>query len=483
MGQFFTKTDFNQADYEAFASRLQSQLIQLKSEIELQKSATPISSKVTLGAELEVYLVDRKFAPLPINQALLDKLNNPLLQTELNQYNLEFNLLPVDAAGTPFHEMDTQLKTTLDSLASAMHEYEGQVVPIGILPTLSEQYLNKRFMTDLPRYHVLAKQLSSLKGSEFQININGEEQLVTSSNQVTLEGANTSFQFHLKTDVNQFKNLFNAAQLVTPLVTAIAANSPVLLGKKLWHETRVALFKQAIDSRCEQPLNWRQPARVTYGQGWVREGPWELFAENVSIFKPIIPLIGESPYSELCLHHGTVWNWNRAVFAPEPDSHFRIEFRSLPSGPTITDMLANAALLVGLTIAMSKQASDYIARLPFKYAEYNFYRSAQYGLNANLIWPELGQNELQEQPALSILEKLLPDAAQGLKEIGIDEEESSFYLEVIRQRIKNKQNGATWQLQKLQSYESKYDRDGALAAMLSDYAEGFRSGKPVAEWD
>ena len=83
-----------------------------------------------------------------------------------------------------------------------------------------------------------------MRQAPFEININGPDHLVTTSDSVTLEGANASFQVHLRIDPKRFADTFNAAQLVTPLAVAIGANSPLFLGHRLWDETRLALFKQ-----------------------------------------------------------------------------------------------------------------------------------------------------------------------------------------------------------------------------------------------
>lgn len=479
MGQNFDKTEFLKADYLAFNQKLHKQLDELRELLEL---GLVNEGSTSIGAELEMYIVDHNLLPAPLNQTLLSDLNNPLLQEEINQYNLEFNLAPVDTEGTPFSGMEQQLNTTLSQIQKAASQYQAQVVPIGILPTLSQQHLKNDYMTPLPRYQVLDRELAKLKGSDFNININGLDSIQTSCKQVTLEGANTSFQLHLKVPSNEFKNWFNAAQLITPLVTAIAANSPIFLGKCLWHETRVALFKQSIDCRSDDEFMWRKPARVNFGQGWVRDNAWELFAENVSIFPPIIPLLGEQSFAELNLHHGTVWNWNRAVFQPGEDAHLRIEYRSLPAGPTVKDMMANSALAIGLTSYMQKHINQYIARLPFKYAEYNFYRAAQFGINSKLIWPQLNQIELQEHNTTEILTSLLPNAIQGLVNLGIEQQEADELISIIKQRLEKNQNGATWQLQKYQQLKQTLDEKTALNTMLDMYIKNVQKGKPVATW-
>ena len=178
---------------------------------------------------------------------------------------------------------------------------------------------------------------------------------------MSLEGAATSFQVHLRVDPAAFARTYNAVQAATAPVLAVAGNSPTFLGHRLWEETRIALCKQSLDERDRRGLR-RRLARVAFGTGWLRGGALELFAEGVRLYQPLLPVLGDHdpsdggdqwrapPLEELRLHQGTVWRWNRAVYDPASGGHLRIEMRALPAGPTVVDMLANAALLVGLSL-------------------------------------------------------------------------------------------------------------------------------------
>ena len=275
-------------------------------------------------------------------------------------------------------------------------------------------------MTERDRYHALNNGLTKIRKGGFHIDIVGEDHLSMHGQGVTVEGANTSFQVHLQVPADRFSTYFNSAQLTTPLVLAMSANSPLIAGCRLWQESRIALFKQSIDLRERGNPGWRQPARVSFGHGWMRKSAWELFAENVALYQPLIPaLFNEEEETdpprlpELCLHHGTIWPWNRAVYSHLGGGHTRIEFRYLPAGPTVLDMLASAALCIGWTLGLGDSIDQYAARLPFKFAEYNFYRAAQEGLDARFIWPMKHSGGLEERPALELIEEFLPRARQG----------------------------------------------------------------------
>ncbi|PCI50949.1 MAG: hypothetical protein COB49_03280 [Alphaproteobacteria bacterium] len=319
---------------------------------------------ITLGAEFETYIVDDKGDVAPINDQILSDVNDPQFQHELNKFKLEYNLSPVPARGAPFTKMQREADKALAKSSQAAALHNARIVPIGILPTLSIDNFQAENMTDIGRYHMLYKGLHKLRGEAFKVNINGDDPIQMESDHVTLEGANTPFQIHLRIEPEKFAESFNAAQLVTPLAIALSANSPILLGHRLWQETRVALFKQSIDSRLRGNVEWRQPSRVSFGHGWMRQSAYEPFAETVALYAPIIPMLSnQKPLAaltadfppnldELNLHMGTTWPWNRAVYSSSDEGHLRIEMRSIPSGPTTLDMMGNAAFFIGLTMAL-----------------------------------------------------------------------------------------------------------------------------------
>ncbi|MFC3094058.1 hypothetical protein DRW07_11295 [Alteromonas sediminis] len=482
MGQQVIKANFTPSDFAAFHTKLDAQLAELKARLAQPQQAGLHSA--SFGAELELYLVDTGFIPQRANQTLLALANDKRLTEELNQYNLEINLSPVMANQQPFTAMHNELRQVTGRLQDLAASIGSRALWTGILPTLKTEHLALDYLTDSPRFRALAKQLSAMHDGPFQVDINHFESLDLTCDEVTLEGANASFQVHFKVPESDFVPLYNAAQLVTPLALALSANSPVLMGKKLWHETRIALFKQSIDSRVKQETNWRQPARVTFGQGWLRKYAWEPFAESVALYEPILPSIDNdsSPFAELLLHHGTVWSWNRAIFDPHNNGHLRIEFRALPSGPTLSDMVANAAFIIGLTQAFSHNIDQYMAKLPFQHAEYNFYRAAKQGLDAKILWPCDRQYQLIERPIIEVLPAMLPMAEQGLEELNVDRKDISQYLAIIEQRIATRQTGATWQLNQVEKLEQTRNRQQALEKMLSLYQQNMLTDNPVANW-
>ncbi len=490
MGQNIDQLHFTEKHYVHFQQKLFEQLEELKAII-----AQPSFGKAPLkiGAELEMYLVDKNGDAMLNNQILLEKLNDKQFQPELNQYNLELNLSAVEQQGEPFSELLAELTHKTAALEKTAQSLQTLVIPIGILPTLKKSHLNTQCMTNIPRYSCLADHIYQQRGENFQVNINGDESLSVDFSDICAEGANTSFQVHLMTKPEQLVNTFNAAQLTSPLVTAIAGNSAIFLGNALWDETRIALFKQSLDVRLRDQSQWQQPTRVNFGFGWLRKSIWELFAESVALYPPLIPYINKEKSNqevtnskalpELCFHLGTIWPWHRPVYSSEENGHIRLEFRAIPAGPTNVDMLANAAFAIGLATGLQNDIEELISYIPFRFAEYNFYRAAQHGLNAKILWPTKNGYQPQEVDIKQVISKMLPIAHQGLISLNISNKEASYYLTIIEQRLAKQFTGAAWQKRTLKQMETTMTKEQACQQLVQHYIKHCQSGEPVATWD
>jgi len=491
MGIEIAEADFTPQMARAFAQRLQDNLVALRQVLEWPDFGR---GEASLGAELEMYLIDRNGRPRCVNREVQDAAGDPQLTLELNRYNLEYNLSPHRISARPFEATEREMLARLSWLQTQAAAFDARIVTIGILPTLTQADFGPDSMTDRKRYHVLVDGLKRSRGSQFEVHIDGRSPLDLHMDDVTLEGANTSFQIHYRVAPDAYADTFNAVQLVTPLVVAIAGNSPGLFGHDLWCETRIPLFKQSIDTRIKDRYHWHQSPRVGFGNGWVRQGAHELFAESVLLYPPFFPICGnENPLvavaksqvpmlEELRLHQSSVWLWNRPVYDAADGGHLRIELRALPAGPTPIDMVANAALYIGLAEGLRPQINRLLPGLPFTLAEYNFYRAAQYGLDAALVWPDPTQSACRERPASELLAELLPIAHQGLHSIGIDTTEAERYLSVIEQRLASRQTGAQWQRQALATHIDGRSATHAAQRMLEAYYNRSVSNTPVGEW-
>jgi gamma-glutamyl:cysteine ligase YbdK (ATP-grasp superfamily) len=486
---------FSEADRLRFRRRLDNQLRAL--ECVLQRPGFGRGAR-TLGVELELCLVDESGRAFAISEELVREANTPEITPEMGVFDIELSTPPVGIAGAPFSTLREHMQTTVRQIVALADRHGGRAVPISILPTLREDDFHSGTITNLPRYRALARGMRAARRGPFEIAIEGLDSLhLQSHDAVAMEAANTAFQVHLSTSPSEFASLFNAALLLTGPVLAAAANSPTFLGKTLWDETRVALFKQAGDDRPVGPdADIVLPPRVNFGNSWVREGAHELFMESVALHPPLLPECGPEEDSlslaranelplltELRLHHGTVWSWNRPVYDPSNGGGLRIELRALPAGPSYDDMLANAAFLLGTMLNLAPRMQLLTASLPFALAKQNFNHAAQHGLGAELAWPSDSGSAPHTVRARDLLLALIPHAHDGLVEAGVDTQEAARFLSVFEARVRSGQTGAVWQRTLLHKLKSKgVVGELAFRTLLDRYIDGFRSLRPVHTW-
>jgi len=489
MGHDIARETFEESDYLLFRERLEACLTVLGEVIRRPGFG---AGPATIGAELELVLIDSAGHPLPRNESVRAAAADPRVALELTRFNLELNASPIPLAGRPFAALGDELSLLLDRVAEAAAAHGGRVAVIGILPTISAADLSHAMITDAARYRALGNGLRRLRRDPFRIQIAGADPLDLLSEDIAPEGANTSFQVHLRVEPASFSRVYNAVQLATAPVLAAAGNSPTFLRHRLWEETRVALFKQSVDDRLAGPR--RQHARTSLGTGWLRGGAAELFAESVRLHQPVLPVLagpypgtatpaGQAPaLDELRLHNGTVWPWNRAVYDPAEGGHLRIEMRALPAGPTVIDMLANGAYLIGLSLWLADQDERWTYALPFERADHNFYRAAQHGLSARLTWPAWGTDQTRTIIASDLIGETLPAAREGLLQAGVAAGEADWLLGVIAARASSGQTGAAWQRAALAAAMAETRSQDAFAVMLGRYLDRAASGQPVHCW-
>ncbi|MGV9775147.1 glutamate--cysteine ligase [Streptosporangium sp. NPDC003464] len=476
MGQQLDKDRFSEADFARFGERLAEQLGAFR---ELLARPGFGAGPATVGAELEMFLITPEGRPLPRNHEVRAAADDGRIVPELGRFNLEVNLTPLPIAGRPFSALVRELRETMALVDAAAATQGGQALAIGILPSLSEFDFTHEALSDEGRYRALARGMRRLRTEPFRVRIEGVEELELEVEGVILESANTSWQVHLRTTPAEFARVYNAAQLATGPVLAVSGNSPGFLGRRLWEETRIALFEESADDRdVERPE--RRDRRVAFGSGWVRSAE-EMFETCVRDYEPVLPMTsppgpraeGEVPeLAELRLHQGTVWQWNRPIYDPADGGHLRVEMRALPAGPTPADMAANAAFLLGLTSAMS---AGPVEEFPFAAAYRNFYRAAIHGLDAPMAWPGLGE----EIPAAQLALELLPVARAGLERMGVDPAEADWTLDIIRERVRLRRTGAIWQREVLGGLGGD---PAARARMVTRYRELSLTGEPVHTW-
>lgn len=492
MGEAVDRDRYTDSEREAFRRRLQANLDALRELLERPGFGVGPAS---LGAELEASIIDATGRPLPVNEAVVDRCNDPKMQLELVGFNVEYNLAPVPASGRPFYAVERELDDALGLMERACSAEGGRVIPVGIVPTSRSEDLHAGVITDQPRYHALVNGMAAIQPFPVPVHICGPEEAVQlECDSLAVEGSNTSFQIHLRVDPDRFADTYDAAQLATPIALTLAANSPIFLGRLLWDETRVPLFKQIFAGRQPPSERWRPTVRVPFGHGWTRGGVHDLMAEAVALYPPVLAdTDDEDPVqtvrdggvprlTELRLHQGTIWRWNRPVYDPADGGHIRVEMRALPSGPTPIDMVASAAFLFGLVVALRDELAQLRPAFPFRYAEHNFYRAAQRGLDAELLWPSKSPPSPVERPAVDLIDELLPRADEGLDRLGVDAVDRARYLSVIRDRRDAMTSGARWLRRSLLRLDDRHDRPEALRRLTEAYLDNVATRRPIHEW-
>ncbi|MFI5608447.1 glutamate-cysteine ligase family protein [Amycolatopsis sp. NPDC051903] len=495
MGTDLSAKPFDQLDRGRYRRKVQRCLDTLARMLTDGSFSFP---RKNIGLEVELNLVDPQLRPSMTNTAVLDALDDPSFTTELGQHNLELNVPPRPLAGDSALQLEDDLRAYLGRAASTATDTGSTLAMIGILPTLRHEHFDQKWLTNQARYSSLNDQIFAARGERIALSVDGAplpgeqpEKLRSHAESILPEAACTSVQLHLQVAPEEFAAHWNAAQCLAGVQTALAANSPFLLGKALWHETRIPLFQQATDTRPEELKNQGVRPRVWFGERWITS-IFDLFEENVRYFPGLLPQTdGEDPLetlesgqapklTELRMHNGTIWRWNRPVYdVVDGLPHLRVENRVLPAGPTVVDIVANAAFFYGAQRALAEQERPIWTQMSFQAAEENLYAGARKGFDAQLYWPGIGWIPPDELA----LRVLLPLAHEGLRRSGVSDEARVKYLGVIERRCLARRSGSTWQRDfVLRAQERGADREEALLRMLRRYLDLSAEGEPVHTW-
>jgi len=445
----------------------------------------------SFGLEIELNLTDEAGDPAMINHAVLEAIADAAFQTELGQFNVEINIPPRLLDGGVFAELEDQIRRSLNQAEERARPVGGHMMLIGILPTIDDAHLSAEAFSDSPRYRLLNEQIFAARGEDLEISITGPERLQTYADTIAPEAACTSVQLHQQVAPDAFAAYWNAAQAIAGVQVAVAANSPFFFGKELWRETRIALFEQATDTRPEELKAQGVRPRVWFGERWITS-IFDLFEENVRYFPALLPVCddedpvetlerGDVPrLAELRLHNGTIYRWNRPIYEVVRERpHVRVENRLLPAGPTVVDILANAALYYGLIRSLTADERPIWSQMSFAAAEDNLHAGARDGIEARVYWPGVGEVPVTEL----VLRKLLPLAHEGLESAGVSGQDRDRLLGIVERRCVEQSNGAAWQAAAFHRlYERGLDRADALRELTVRYRELMHSNEPVHSW-
>jgi predicted transcriptional regulator len=450
---------------------------------------------IRIGAEQEMVIVDsRTFKPLCINmQALAQMEDYPWVGTELAQFNLETNLTPRIFTGTCLSDLDNENTTFLNLIREKLKPFNAEICLTGILPTLRKPDLDMRNLTPNQRYKALMEAIDKqMLGSAYELRLSGIDEILVKHDSPLLEACNTSFQVHLQVSPDIFVPMYNMAQALAAPIMAISANSPIVFGKRLWHESRIALFQQALDIRTTHDHMRERSPRVSFGTGWLEKSLLEIYREDIARFRVLlggddvedsIAMIREGKVPKLRalqVHNSTVYRWNRPCYGISDNGkpHLRIENRVLPAGPTTTDAAANAAFWLGAMIGMGHEYKDIRTQVSWEDVRDNFMKAAQFGIDSNFNW----FSDKKISACDLVLHELLPMAKKGLEMRGVVQKDIDKYLGIIEERARNHMNGARWQLRTFTKLSKECSRDEALTVMTAAIVNNQWKDIPIHQW-
>jgi len=486
MGEHIAESRFDEKERKAFVAHLIDDINALERMI---RDGLIENDKVRIGAEQEMCLINQDYRPAPKSLEVIAALDDAHFTTELASYNLEANLDPLTLEQDCFRSMQNQLEGLLEKANDRAGLSGAKILLTGILPTISKDELGMDFMTPIPRYYRINEILKTWRGDDFMVRIKGADELSLRHDSVLFEACNTSFQLHLQIAPENFSKSYNWAQAISGPVLGVCCNSPLLLGKELWRETRIALFQQSLDTRKWTKAVKEQVARVGFGERWQQNSAAEIFKQDISthrilLTKPItqnsLDLLndGKVPKLEaLNLFNSTIYRWNRPCYGVgNGKPHLRIESRYIPSGPTVLDEMANFAFWVGLMAGRPTQFDDMPSVMDFREAKLNFLRAAMNGRQAMFSW----MGKIVSAKKL-VREELLPIAYAGLRKFKIDEADISRLLGVIEVRLKNG-TGAEWQIKNFRGLRGQMKLDSAIVQLTKSMHQNQESRLPVHEW-
>lgn len=476
MGEEIQYSHFNKSDYQQFDSELKQETAILKKWFdEHQFSAAPLKA----GYELEAWLINQAGNPVAINEDFLDLADNDLLSPELARFNVELNVEPEHLTKNVLSSFEKKLDTLWQQCSTTARSLDSEIIGIGILPTLENSDLTLKNISLLDRYRALNEQvLRQRNGLEIELNINGQEHLQVSHRDVMLEAAATSLQIHIQVPQDIAVRYYNASIILSAPMVAISANSPCLFGRRLWQETRIPVFEQSVPTGGYGGAASGPVHRVSFGSDFVRSSLYDCFQENLEHYPVLLPVhytSDKNSLRHLRLHNGTIWRWNRPLIGFDEDGspHLRIEHRVCASAPSTIDNIANIAFYYGLVHYYANRDVPPENEMPFTDAKDNFYRAAQLGLNHKSGWLGRTADTLQK----TILDRLLLEAETGLYNLGISQQDSQRYLNIILKRVESNQTGSQWQL----GFLDAHNNDRTL--LTNTYLSNQQYGDPVHEWD
>jgi hypothetical protein len=470
-----------------------------------------------VGLELEAYAVDEDGRPTTVPESAFDA---PGCGPELGLHNVEMHTSPDVVSDAGFRRQAAELDDAVTAVRRALAaEAGGRLVldatwtvppESGSLAyldagTTSEGVFVADNMRPIPRYVALDNAVRDRAGGRIPIDLPG----LADAASILVESLATSMQPHLQVpaaaDVPRYLNV--ATRTMGP-VLSLATNSPFLPADRYEgrdpaeilaetpHEVRIPVFERSVNvggtGKCTVPRDAADVEDVV--DAIVAD---ETLAASLSD-EPGGGTGDEETYAETHAEfghaRGTYWRWVRPVFggdvpsgpdgSPAPgndDASVRIEYRPLPTQPTVRDTVGMQALVVGLLRGVV--ATDHpLERLSWEAARDSFYAAVADGPDATLRW--VANDGTETTDSAEIRDEMFALARAGLDELGVGSETVEWALSPIETRREAAYTAPSeWKRARVREQLAAGDAlPEAVVAMQTAYAERAGERTPFAAW-
>ncbi|HHT0593184.1 TPA: glutamate-cysteine ligase family protein [Legionella anisa] len=430
------------------------------------------SEHMNAGAEIEFLILDKEYQLTPHNILFTKALKNQELVREAGSTQLEINTPVFPLQDNFLSLLHQNILTTWNKCCDIGLNTRHHLVLIGSIPQTNPALFRSSYITPKNAFLLMNDFVTQYRKEEpLSIHIKGKnENLLLSPESLAIEGLICALQLHIEVPQHQLVHYFNIIQILSAPLLALSSNSPYFCGKNLWSETRIGIFEQLYT--FPHPLQ----KTVFFEPNYMQETLFPIFENNLKNFPYLLPLAAcEEPIDHMFhvrCQNSCIFRWNRPIldFNKQSEPYLRIEHRALSTGPTVIDMIANAAFFYGITYYFANTLPSLTSLITHESTLKNFYESARYGLEAKLNWTT------GEIKAGTLLKNLVPLALKGLEDLGINSVDAHFYLDIIKTRLYKNQNGSIWQKKHLTKHKNDFNY------MLEQYVKNQYTETPVADW-
>ncbi len=436
----------------------------------------------------------------------------PAANKELGTHNVEVNTEPTVLSGAGLRAQVEEIRTRTSAAQAAAREHDRELVLDGMwtLPpeegtveylsavTEPEGIVFAENMRQDPRYVAIDNHAREYADGRFPLSVPGVDLAFPT---ILFESLATSIQPHLQVPTAEaFPAYYNTAIRTLGPVLALCTNSPFLpadvyrdvadpgtVVDDTYHELRIPVFEQSVNqtpnAKVKVPRDIEQVADVV---------------DNVRADDPYAPFLrewmeGETDRETLSdrlweFDHkrGTYWRWLRCVIGGDPvDEHntersLRIEYRPIPTQPTVDDVIGVQTLVVGLIHGLVT-ADHPITDLPWTDAKAGFYGAMREGLDAELPWVTVDGDRTRDRAA--VFDEVFTYARQGLADAGVPATDIESYLAPIEARWDARMTPSRWKKARVSdALSGGADLPTAIAEMQREYLSRSRSADSFDEW-